>query len=261
MAFQRFTRRPFNRGRSSFSRSRRGALRKPGDKKWEKSQFFIGQIINGPTSGSASQAEFFHIASIAVSLQQETVAVPTGVALGSMTRKMLIGGIEFDWGLSNVSQDIDDGSSFALLETQTFHQVGLCSDNLTNESGSPSVPASLLAGWNPFLSAFPTSILTASTPSSQSFDPQRPLHIHWKHTDELFSGVQRLVVSEDLQLTQIGQRVITPRGHVSKRLRLVLDDKQGLFFYWAIQNPNNFGGVSRDYSIWFCGTLFWRYQL
>jgi len=262
MAFQRFTRRPFQRGRSSSFRSRRGALRKPGDRRWEKSQFLIQQNIQDAGGASASQMTAFHIASIAISLQQEGSAVPAGVALGSMTRKLLIGGIEFDWGFRNVADDIA-GNAASLVETQNFHQFGLCSDELNSEAGNPMVPNFISAGWNPFLSQFPTSILTTSTPSTLAFDPQRPTHIHWKNTQENFNGVQSLTVSEDLQLVQTGQSVNFPRGHVSKRLRLVLDDNQGLFFYFAQQNTNSYALSSgqRNFSVWACGTLFWRYQL
>jgi len=262
MPFRRFTPQRFTRGRNSSFRSRRGALRKPGDRRWEKSQFLLQQNVEDPAGASSSQMLAFHIASIAISLQQEGSAVPAGVALGSMTRKLLIGGIEFDWSFRNVSDDIASNSA-SMVETQNFHQFGLCSDELSVESGQPMTPNFIAAGWNPFLSQFPISALTASTPSTLAFDPQRPKHIHWKNTQENFNGVQSLTVSEDLQLVQTGQSVYFPRGHVSKRLRLVLDDNQGLFFYFATQNTNAYAlsQNQRLFSVWACGTLFWRYQL
>jgi len=261
MAFRRFTRSRSAPGRSSFSRSRRPRMRTPGDRKWEKSQFHLGdstQLIL-PSGNNASQLAMFHIASIQTALQQNASAEPVGVVLGQMVRKLLIGGIEFDYGVEYVGPQLEP--SLDPADTWLWQQVGLCTDRAVSESGVADTPAALLAGWNPFQNAFPTSILSVSTPSAGlgSDDQDRPTHIHWKDTHGHAYSPLRLAVSEDLQIPY-NQPVRVRRGHVSRRLRIVLDDHHALYFYRALQNgTNSAGSTARGGFAWFTGTLFWRY--
>jgi len=261
MAFQRFTRSSFKRTRNNFSRSRRNFMRKPGDRKWEKSQFHLGDSTQTilPTGSSASQLAMFHLASIQTSLSQNASAQPVGVVLGQMVRKLLIGGVEFDWGVEYTGPSLQEASDPA--DNWLWQQVGLCTDRAVSESGVADTPASLLAGWNPFQNAFPTSILSVSTPSSSlgSDDQDRPTHIHWKMTHGHSYSPFRLAVSEDLQVPY-NQPVRVQRGHVSRRLRIVLDDQHALYFYRALQNGTvSASSDARGGFAWFTGTVFWRY--
>lgn len=262
MAFRRFTRSRSGFGRSNFSRSRRRpSLRRPGDRRWEKTQFLLGSSPEGntPAGSLTEQFQMFHIASIASSLSQTTTATPAGIALGAMQRNLLIGGIEFDWGIEFLGPRIQEGVDPADLVQH--HQVGLCSDEIVFDGVSADVPRALFANWTPFANAFPVAALTTTTPSLDSFEPTRPLHIHWKNTHVHNYGSLLLAVSEDLQVP-LQQPVLTRRGHVSKRLKLVLNDSQGLYFYWALINTDGFAADAdaRGAFVWFCGTLFWRYQ-
>lgn len=262
MAFRRFTRSRFSARRSFSSRSRRGSMRKPGDRKWEKSQFFVSTSPSGiwPAGASSSQIGALHLASIGTSLAANTTSISTGVALAQMARKLLIGGIEFDWGLSIMGPAISAGAT--PVQSLIHHQVGLCTDRIVTESGVSDTPNFILAGWNPLLSAFPTSILSSSTPTTAlgNDDQDRPVHVHWKDTQETINAAFTLAVSEDL-LVPLGQPVRVRRGHVSKRLRLVLGDHEGLYFYHALQNSSAFnaGSTARGGYVWFAGTLFWKY--
>jgi len=262
MAFQRrsnFKRRSFSRG----SPSRRGRLHNvTAPKRWEVAAFNVGGVISPPAGAGGLTLSMFHLASIGISLQQETGIEPINTLLGSMARKMLIGGIVFDWGveIDGPIMSVDDADA---REGRLATHVELCVDELVTPGVGDTFP-NAIQGYEPFTSGFPTSIFqpAQTTPPASSRDDLRPLRTLWTKR-ELRYMTSRAAVPADVNLTVPNEQHLAPRHHtVNKRLRIVLDDSQGLF--WTVATANllgfNVDTANRPIFAWCFGQLYYRVQ-
>jgi len=247
------------RGASSNFRSRRPRLRTPGSRRWEVSDFFVSSAAQWPTGNSTEQLLMLHLASIPMSLQNDVSPNVAGVALGAMTRKLLIGGIVMDYGWEFLG-DLD-GLDTA-TQGQAFMETGICSDTI-NFLGSAKGPNAINA-WSPWQSGFPTAVLNAATtPALSVQEGDRPLHIHWRKK-EATNFAARIIDNPQAETLYIPsqQPVRTRGGTVNRRLKLVLDDQQGLFVYFATLNSTTFSAIASStlgLNRWAGGSLFWRY--
>lgn len=254
---RKFTRRPFTRRRFGGARLRRPTTAG----RWERSTFFVGNSSFLPAGSLSSQLVLFHLASQGMSLTQNS-PVPTGVALSSMVRRLEIGGITYDWGIDWVPDSLTLQSDANPTDSTAWFMHALVTDKLVTESGVSIIPNSILA-WEPFEPEFPTSVLTVSTPALQ-FDAEQPTRIHFQKTVSFNLGTPELVLSEDLQVPW-GQPVDSRRhATVNRRLRLSLDDDQGLFLAFASRNCDGFDASivtgTRRFRTWARGTLYHRWK-
>lgn len=250
-------RRSSSYGRRSFRRPSRGRLRTPGQKRWEATDFFVSSVVTWPSLGGDTSLLMMHLASIQMSWQGAAgTPEPVGVAMGATIRKLQVGGVVFDYGVdfnnSDVENQVVPSLAYALFET------GLCTDKLS--ASVSGINPNAIQSWNPFASQFPTSELGATTPGPVTQESIRPVRIHHRKKESVQFATKRITVSEDLQVVP-RQFVDTRRGTVNKRLKLVLDDDHGLFFYFATLNSGGFDAAETGpVSVWFGGTLFWRFS-
>jgi len=259
MAFSRT--RNFRRsgGSSRFAGRRRSNLRRPGPHKWQVSDFFVSSVAAWPSGSLSESSLVLHLASPTISLNQGAAGddtAPVGRVLSSMARKMLIGGIVFDWGWDFTGFIDGDAATF-----EGFAWTGLVSDRLVTDVGTDNFFPNHISLWSPFTSDFPTAALAAGTPLNASEDANRPSHIHWRQCFSTQFGTRPVEPpGEGVLHVPLQQPVRTQRGTVNKRLRLVLDDQNGLFLHFHTLNQLNFAVSSGGLSLvrWAQGQLYWK---
>lgn len=227
--------------------------------RWEVSDFLLTQLATLPTGQSSEQLLMLHIASITQSMAQDSSTV-LGTTLSGMTRKLMIGGIVFDFG-TEVAGQMPNVADTPILAGDVFVNAELCLDQIVTPSASTFFP-NAIQGYSPFTSDFPTQIITATTPNPQSREAFRPLRSLWsKRYMKRIAG--RAAVPAESLLTIPNEQLLAGRyGTVNRRLRLILDDHQGLYFCFATFNASGFDVPTsnhRQLRHWVTGRLYWRY--
>lgn len=263
MAFRRSFRAPSRSfRRSSFrSRGRTHVVTKP--RRWSIAQINSVQTFQQTATSLGFSLRMVHIASIAQSLSQFSSTSSeqrVGGVLSALERKLEIGGIVFDWGIIPTGP-IQPGATpeQASVDMATY----LVTDRVVDDTitGQPH-PASIVS-WQPFFASFPMAALQSSTPTLESRESNQPTRIHWQRHDHLELGARSFVGSESVLYVPNEQKVRVYRGVVNRRLRLRLDDGQGLYFALGLQNPVDIGPmVALNYNMqwWFRGSLYYRYS-
>jgi len=262
MAFRRGFRRA---SRSSFRSKPRSrgthVVTKP--RRWSVCQLHTVQSFQQPNTPNALTVRMIHLASIEMALNN-TSSTSTeqrvGGVLQAIERKLEIGGIVFDYGL------VPTGTVDAewVLEGNEVHSaMHLVTDRLVLSSGSSGVLPAALPSWNPFVATFPMGTLQASTPTLDSREATQPTRIHWQKHDLIELGPRNIINDlEGVLYVPNEQKVRTRSGTVNRRLKLRLDDEQGLFLCLSLLNPNSFvmQPSSLTFQWWFRGLLYYRYS-
>jgi len=264
MAFRRFNR----SGGRSFNPSSRFRRRRPLGRtvtrpRLEMGTFFIEDTVTIPNSSAAETLQYFHLASIATSLGSATSgdASRVGTVLAGMQRRLVIHGLVMDWGIEH--QGVIEGGPGPLREDGMVNCVsGLLVDRQVIDSGIP-VPASV-ATWDPWTTTFPTALLSSSTPLDVGEPVNGPTRILFrKNTVQSLIGQQVINQDEGALYVPDDQMLNRQFSTFNKRLRLSLDDEQGLYFFFGTRNSPTFALSASDGRVlrrWLAGTIYYRFQ-
>lgn len=211
-----YKRRGFS-GRSRFSsfRGRRprvswsGKANQP--RKWEVGNFFIVQQL-------ASSENVYQTVATALARIPDQLADPStsaGRLQQNMIRALDIGGIVFNW---NVFQN---GTPLPALSSHAIAFGVMYTDRLNSSGGLSALP-----DWR--TNTTPT-VSAAAIPTPDGTDLQFPSRIHWREQRVVAVGANDFNASQ--QIYSSGSR--------SLRLRLRLNDEQGLFFNFAMQQASD----------------------
>lgn len=244
----------------------RSRLRNPGATgRWEASEFNVTSLITLPTISTETKKSYIHLASITLSLAGPAASPNNvGVALGAMSRKLLIGGVVMDHGVDLMGPFIPAVDQREPVQSTLGIMQALVSDRMVTQS-SANVPNSITS-WDPFQTEFPTTSISSNTnPSFSLNEGIRPTRIHYQRTEVVNLGQRALPLdeSEPASLQLAGSQYVRQRNPtVNKRLKLVLSDEYSLFactWYhgyagWALSSE-----IWGEARAWFRGTLYWRY--
>jgi len=248
MAFRRAS----PRGRSFSSRRRFGGarLRTPKDSgRWESGDFHLIFEIE-PSQPNNFDNLYVHVASNRFSIGGDnTESFPR--AMANMARKLEIGGIVFDWGIEKQNNRFlipEEGNERSALWWQTTV--------LTDRLDAAGNPASL-SNSAPLISTTPVTLSTNTT--SDQAEQLRPTRIHWRRTEYVDNTVTNLSGDENGVAFPGGIRIRDQRRTESLRLKLRLDDDQGLFFRLSTRTSGFFPPDSPNkYWWWANGIIFYR---
>lgn len=177
-----------------------------------------------------------------------------GRALNEAMRFLEIGGIVFSYNLNLVQAGtVQDASSGAWSDNLFDHRVLIVSDRL-DQIGSPTA----IPNW--FVPQTPLVGVSTTIPIGDTFDTEYPTRIHWQDRKQLAPS-SALVNGQSTPVTPVLQTVSNAGGRANLRLRLRLQDDQGLFFHFAtrISDPV---ALTQQY-IWKCdviGTMYYRFR-
>jgi len=261
MSFRRFTR----RGTSSRFRSMRrfrGLRKIVQTARWEVGRIFVDADRELPNSSAAEVLEYFHIASIPSSLGALSATVTeqrVGTVLAGMQRKLEIGGVVLDYDCFHSGELQGDRD---LGEGQYDVNYLLLVDRIVDDGGGTPFPASV-ATFSPFQASFPSSILTTTTPTSLTEPVMAPTRILWERT--VFNDINPKRLRDDeegvLYVPQ-NQRLAVRGGTLNRKLKLQLDETQGLYF--AINTRNgplfNHPGGARNIQKRVTGKIYYRFR-
>lgn len=263
MAFRRFasSRRRFG---SSRFRGRRPLRRIVQTARWEVGRIFFDSQVTMPAGSGASQLLYLHLASIASSLSGSAAGggpeQRVGTVLAGMQRSLEIGGVVLDYDSVNRG---DVPGNFLAGEATWDTSCFLIVDRQSG-GGPASVPVPIsVSTWDPFLSSFPTALLLPTTPNDQSEPSQAPTRILWQKnwTTDIRPKVITNDIEGDLYVPQNQRLARAYPSTLNRRLRLRLDESQGLYFVFATRNsPNNALGTSQralSQRLW--GTIYYRF--
>lgn len=251
------------RGANFRSRFRRSNLRRPVmTAKWEVGRFYFDNTRTMVTGSASETLQYFHIASIATSFGSAigVEEARVGAVLAGLNRSLEIGGIVFDVDhlhRGDVQGDLAPGEA-----TYDMH-LSLVVDNLDRVvPDGPSFPTSLDT-YSPWLSSFPTAALTTAAPVDRSEPITRPVRTYWERNVPI--DLRPKIVLNDLGDTLYvpqNQRLNSTHYLVNRRLKLRLDENQGLFLIEGTRNSANFNlGVSSRIITTKCvGKLYYRYR-
>lgn len=265
MAFRRF--RSF-RGRSSSFSSR---FRRRGPKThavtrtrmWEKSHFFLDNFVTLPGGSGSETMLFNHLASIATSLASSSstsVEQRTGAVLANMERRLEIGGIVYDWGYRMLDEwDATEED----VSANSFHaMMALVTDRQGYDTSNVTFPASV-GSWSPWLSQFPTAIYSsAGTPALDAEPVTTPTRIHLQKFWQPSTGGRVVTNSNEARLYGINENRLEQNfATVNRRLKLSLDDEQGLYLCWGTRNSATYApAVAQHIQFWAAGKLYYRFR-
>jgi len=246
-----------SRSRSYGARPGRSRLSRPVTRtqRWETA------IINSELSMIMGESDFVQlsytsIAGIALSLGNGAAApeLTIGTALASMNRALLIGGIVMDWGAYIISNYNNDHQTRAAAES--FATLQLVTDRLSNEGG-PNFPVSLQT-YDPFAPMFPMSTLSTTTPTVDQ--NALPTRVHFRKYFPLL-GAGRTISNplSDLLYIPDDQKLNPSFGTINRRLRLRLDDEQGLFLVRSVQAGPSSSWEGAVIRWWMNGCLYYRF--
>lgn len=256
-----FKRRSGGRRRSFGPRIR--AAKEPG--RYETTDFFIQSFLTVPSGSEAETMRAFPLAAIANALNQDpnTGTQQVGVILGNMTRAIELGGIVMDYGLDHLG---DINSELTRTQGLFTHKTGLCLDDIDTENGDVAMIPNFLNNWSPWTSGFPTAPLFTSipTPTAVTKDQNRPMRMLWSKTEANLDVTPRQIFNDEAGVLYVpdGQAVSTRHGTLNRRLRVLVNDHQGLYLYFATRNSASFqagAGVS-DFRFWAQGQLYWKWR-
>lgn len=258
--FKRFT----ARGRSSHSFRRRG-LRPSRDAKGLKLQradFFFEGLGSLPTGSASEQTTYFNIcnSNLALNTGSGMEGEQLARAVNTMIRRIDINGIVFDYGWE-WNGEISGNNTRAL----GYHYAmwGLCLDRCISDISGNVVPAALEANWSPWLSTFPVAALSATVPAEETEEIRQPLRVLWSKTNWRSNGVRQVLDQEEGALYVPDEQRLSPTtGTFNRRLRVALDDSQGLFIIHSTRNSpsSTLSGTARLFVRWIRGTLYYRFR-
>lgn len=225
-------------------------------KRWESSALFIDQISTVPGASGTETLQYFHLASIALSLGNAASGAEArvGQTLAQMQRSIEIGGVVYDWGFYWRSE-LSNQASRPDASFNCFH--ALLSDRLINDGGN-NTPASI-GSWAPWTPGFPMSILSSSTPPEATDPNNAPTRIHFQKCFWSSNASRRFTPAEDLLYVPDDQHLNQNFGTVNRRLKLRLDDEQGLFAVLGVRNgPEN--TIASQFNFWLHGKIYYRFR-
>jgi len=262
MAFRRFTRSRFTRGRSSFSRFRprpMNTVRRP--IKWSRGNFWL-PVVHSHDDENRNLVTVIVLGTIQ---QLEGDGSNSGANLAQASRSLEIGGIKFTcqrrlMGFNNPPEDVEDIRDTNLFNVDT--KVLIVSDSMVTEPVSGGVsPQALNTNW------FTNTLPTASTAEVQDEDGQFPRRIHWqdyKRLDSSIANASPVELGETIdQLAYIpsNQQVTNSHSTGNLRLRLRLQDDECLAVHFAsflnlvAAQPNE-----AEVEWTFTGTIWYRFR-
>jgi len=206
--------------------------------------------------------EYFHLASIATSLASGTggdAESRTGAVLAGMNRSLEIGGVVFDY----IHSHIGDAEGGQLVNELSYDvMMGLAVDRITKDSGGVPFPASV-GTFAPFFASFPQSLYATTGPIDTTEPADAPTRILWERN--LFIDYRPQEIDNDTEgvlYVPQNQRLAVGAALVNRRLKLRLDESQGLYFIHATRNSSVFSGGAqgRDYRFALRGKIYYRFR-
>lgn len=250
MAFRRRFR---SRFRGFRGRPRRGGLRRPSEPtRWEVCNIWDTREIVVPNTGDTTTGVLLTLARIPAGLW-DSLTVGSLRGLANATRFLELGGIVLQWGyeFSDPTLDLD----VAPDDSATWLGTALMVDRAN--AGNPPGPTNnwLMMGATSAQPPFQPSVATAAEDTDL---PTRILHRDTRRCDP--NSWALIDPSEGALYAVNGQRVRGERtGQMNKRLKLRLDDKQQLCWWWQFYTTVAYAmGVSVAYRVWMNGTLYYR---
>jgi len=228
-------------------------------KRWEVATLYIHGQHSIPTAPGGMTMVYVHLASVQLALANATgdPAQQVGTALSSMQRACLIGGLVYDWGGYRISQYDSSSSPRAISEVMFTHQ--LLTDRLIMDTVTDDVRPASLGSYEPFAPTFPMASLSGTAPvvDQASF----PTRVHFaKHFNSGLGSNNIIDPVENTLYVPDGQMLTQYFGTVNRRLKLRLDDEQGLFAMFACAPPGASTDVSGEqWRFWLRGKLYYRY--
>lgn len=257
--------RGFTRRATNFrSRFRRGPqLRRPvATAKWEVGRFYFDNTRTMATGSASETLQYFHLASISTSFGSAIGGTEgrVGAVFAGMQRSLEIGGIVFD--VDHLHRGDLQGDLLPGEGTYDMH-LSLVVDTIDRIiPDGPGFPTSLDT-YSPWLSSFPTAALQTTSPLDRSEPVTRPVRTYWERNVPI--DLRPKIVLNDLGDTLYvpqNQRLNTTHYLVNRRLKLRLDENQGLFLIEGTRNSANFssGSASRIITTKLTGKLYYRYR-
>lgn len=261
MAFRRFKNsgRRFGNLRSRFRRPLRKIVQTA---RWEVARISLDAqrtMVNGP---QGETVEYFHLASIATSFASTAAGSPearVGAVWAGLNRRLEIGGLVFDYLHQHDGELAGD-----LLRGEGSYDVhmSLAVDRIGKDLASVPFPVSV-GTFKPFFAGFPQSIFNTVTPIDSTEPADSPTRILWERN--LFIDTRPKVIQNDAEgvlYVPQNQRLGASAGLVNRRLKLSLDESQGLYLIHATRNSNNFAllAAQRTFRFALRGKLYYRYQ-
>jgi len=239
----------------SFSRFRRpgAGLRYPTPpKRWEVCNL---AFTNG-TFVDAAQNTFTGVVRLAgVYDGLGDVATAQGRAITNAVRWLEIGGLVLHWKISLGANQYDTAPFPDDYVNRLTHRVLICSDQIDNAGNPNSIP-----DW--FVPGTPLASVSTTTPTANSEDVEYPTRIHHQWARFYNLAAVRLSVAEELSPLPQVQEVTSLQGSKSLRLRLRLDDRQGLFLHFAtrILDASTAAPAGIAHELEVVGTMYYRFR-
>jgi len=260
-----FRRRFSSRGTSSRFRSiRRGRpLRKiVQTARWEVARMSIDAQRTLVEGANSETVEYFHLASIATSFASLAGGSPearTGAVFAGLNRSLEIGGLVFDY-LHDHTGDVS--GTFLANELSYDVHMSLLVDRITKDGAGTPFPASV-GTYAPFFATFPSALYNTVGPIDTTEPADMPTRILWERN--LFVDFRPKELNNDVEgvlYVPQNQRLARSEAVVNRRLKLRLDETQGLYLCHAVRNSNAFGGsgAELDYRFRLLGKLYYRFR-
>jgi len=248
-------------GRRSFGFRRPGTRLVTPTRKWETALLTVDEQTQLTNTSDFRTIIYTHLASIPLSLNSLVTAGPEnriGTAMASMERSLEIGGIVIDWDIT--LDQVIDGEPTVLNDGLFWSCFQLVTDRVDAKADGSMAPASIDT-YDPFRTTFPMAILTASNPDVLQKENRMPTRIHWSKTTSHYAASIPILNSETLASTW-SQRVSLQPPTLNKRLRIRLDDDQGLFCTWAFRQNTSPDATQAAFVVrrWLRGQLYYRFR-
>jgi len=180
-----------------------------------------------------------------------------GRALITAARHIDVGGVVMDYGIDVANGPFADDPEPALGTGRMFVMCALVVDRMDGD-GLPTA----LVSWDPFQSSTPVASVTATTPTANTLDIDRPTRMLWQRTFNLDYRSRIFVTPTTGNLyVPNDQRVAIRHGTLNKRLKVRLTDELGLYFVRAYRASAVFDLDENTpaANAWFRGSIYYRY--
>lgn len=263
MYARKFTRRATSSRYRSVRRSR-PLRRVVQTARWEVGRIAIDAVRTLENSSGAEQLTYFHVASIATSLGATFVAGPEqriGAVLTEMNRRLEIGGVVFDYDCWHAG-DLDGESDG--IEDQSYDvHCSLVVDRIIKDAGAGTpFPASVVS-YTPWFASFPSAALLTTGPFDSTEPVNAPTRTFWERNWFVDFRPKRILNDEEGVLyVPENQRLATRTGTLNRRLKLSLDEAQGLYFVWGTRTSALFNASEAARAVRFrlLGKVYYRFR-
>lgn len=229
-------------------------------KKYQAAQFHAMGEHALPAGGNGELLRFIHLASVGLGMEfAQDDAIAT--VMGSMTRSIDIGGIVLDYGLA--LGDPLDADAVNPLNNDFLEHWEILTDRISSNTSTGNPEPDAVSSWSPFSVQWPVQTLNAATdfPNDSTEQYRFPVRTHWQKTHYRTLAPLTMDTPNENTLYFSPETPTLPRNStLNRRLKLRLDDQQGLFLCLATRNSPTFdaGSNFRTLRYWCRGTLYYR---